>query len=185
MTAIDVRVARVAEAALAKSGFVTSIDVLLGLGWLSAADVENWRRGRVPYLERVTQAGLGKLSTAMRALQRWARQRGLRPSQTDYRSWTRTRTALRFSKSGDPHIEQAYRTHWVGSSLPARQHEPRSLPCRTHARRPLPTHRNPAQQVRTPLDEAALVAHDHALDEEMSMPADPAHMLAVPLDPVQ
>jgi hypothetical protein len=110
---IEKRVAKAAEAALVKTGFVTPVDVLLGLGWLTPADVENWRRGRVPYLERVTKAGLGKLSTAMRALQRWARGRGLRPSQTDYRSWTRPRTALRFSKSGNPHIEQAYRTHWV------------------------------------------------------------------------
>jgi hypothetical protein len=167
VTAIDVRVARVAEVALARSGFVTSIDVLLGLGWLSAADVENWRRGRVPYLERVTQAGLGKLSTAMRALQRWARQRGLRPSQTDYRSWTRTRTELRFSKSGHPHIEQAYRTHWVGSSLPAHRHRG---PARSHddpagclmPTRRHPAHGDPVQPVRTSLDVAAPTAHHDA-----------------------
>jgi hypothetical protein len=120
VVAIEPRVVQVAEESLARSGFVTPIDVLLGLGWLTPADVENWRRGRVPYLERVTRAGLGKLSTAMRALQRWARRRGLRPSQCDYRSWTRSRVVLRFSKSGNPHIEQAYRTHWLGPTLPAR-----------------------------------------------------------------
>lgn len=124
--AIDRRVARAAETALAKSGFVTPIDVLLGLGWLTPTDVENWRRGRVPYLERVTRAGLGKLSTAMRALQRWARRRGLRPSQTDYRSWTRRRTPLRFSKSGNPHIERAYSTHWIGPTLPAHRAKQRT-----------------------------------------------------------
>lgn len=117
--AIEQRVAKAAEASLAKTGFVTPIDVLQALGYLTAADVENWRRGRVPYLERVTQAGLGKLSTAMRALQRWARHRGLRPSHTDYRSWTWARTPLRFSKTGNPHIEQAYATHWIGPTLPA------------------------------------------------------------------
>jgi hypothetical protein len=132
VVAIELRVVRVAEQALAEAGFVTPIDVLVGLGWLTPADVENWRRGRVPYLERVTQAGLGKLSTAMRAFRRWARRRGLRPSQTDYRSWTRSRTVLRFSKSGNPHIELAYRTHWIGPSLPAHQHDrvrqPRDAP---------------------------------------------------------
>ena len=46
--------------------------------------------------------------------ERGRRLRGLRPSETDYRAWTRTRTVLRFSKSGNPHIERAYRTHWVG-----------------------------------------------------------------------
>jgi hypothetical protein len=125
MAAIEQRVARVAEATLADKGFIAPVDVLLGLGWLTPADVENWRRGRVHYLERVTQASLGKLSTAMRALQRWARHRGLRPSETDYRAWTRSRPVLRFSKSGNPHIEQAYRTHWVGPTLPAHQRPPR------------------------------------------------------------
>jgi hypothetical protein len=28
-------------------------------------------------------------------------------------SWTRDRHRLRFSKSGDPNIERAYRTHWL------------------------------------------------------------------------
>jgi hypothetical protein len=131
VVAIEQRVAKAAEAALARRGFVTPIDVLQGLGWLTAADVENWRRGRVPYLERVTQAGLGKLSTAMRALHRWAQHRGLRPSRTDYRSWTRARAPLRFSKTGNPHIEQAYATHWIGPALP-----PTPAPARRTGTRP-------------------------------------------------
>lgn len=45
-------------------------------------NVPEWRRGRVPYLERVTVASLPKISTAMRIFQRWGR--GLRPSQTAY-----------------------------------------------------------------------------------------------------
>jgi len=34
------------------------------------------------------------------------------PSVTVYVSWTKDRRRLRFSKSGDPNIEQAYSTHW-------------------------------------------------------------------------
>jgi hypothetical protein len=71
VASIERRVARAAQAALAKAGFVTPLDVLLGRGWLSPIDVENWRRGRVVYLERVTQAGLSWLSSAMRAFQWW------------------------------------------------------------------------------------------------------------------
>lgn len=37
----------------------------------------------------------------------------LRPSETVYVSWTRDRRPLRFSKSGNPNIERAYRTHWL------------------------------------------------------------------------
>jgi hypothetical protein len=37
----------------------------------------------------------------------------LRPSETIYVSWTEDRRRLRFSKSGDPNLERAYRTHWL------------------------------------------------------------------------
>jgi len=69
---IDRGVIRAAEAALAKRKFVTAIDVLVGVGWLEPRRVDEWRRGRVEYLERVTVANLGKISTAMRSFRRWA-----------------------------------------------------------------------------------------------------------------
>ena len=114
---IELRVARAAEAALAERKFVTSIDVLVGVGWLESRRVDAWRQGRVDYLERVTVANLGSVSTAMRCFRRWAQTRGLKPSETAYIARTRDRRQLRFSKSGDPGIEQAYRTHWVSPEL--------------------------------------------------------------------
>ena len=118
---IDRRVIRAAEAALAKRKFVTAIDVLVGVGWLEPRRVDEWRQGRVDYLERVTVANLGKISTAMRSFRRWAQARGLRPSETAYLARTRDRRPLRFSKSGDPSIERAYRTHWVSPELSERK----------------------------------------------------------------
>ena len=118
---IDRRVIRAAEAALAKRKFVTAIDVLVGVGWLEPRRVDEWRQGRVEYLERVTVANLGKISTAMRSFRRWAQARGLRPSETAYLARTRDRRPLRFSKSGDPSIERAYRTHWVSPELSERK----------------------------------------------------------------
>jgi hypothetical protein len=41
----------------------------------------------------------------------------LKPSQTSYVARSRGRQQLRFSKSGDPAIEAAYRTHWVSPQL--------------------------------------------------------------------
>src|SRR5437763_4917148 len=114
---IDRRVIRAAEAALAKRKFVTAIDVLVGVGWLEPRRVDEWRQGRVEYLERVTVANLGKISAAMRSFRRWAQARGLKPSETAYLARTRDRRPLRFSESGDPGIEQAYRTHWVSPEL--------------------------------------------------------------------
>ncbi len=88
-----------ANAALDRNGFVAPIDVLTGLGWLRTEHAEAWRRGRVPYLERVTVASLGKLSRALRILRRWAQQRGLQPRETVYVSWTKSRHRLRFTRT--------------------------------------------------------------------------------------
>jgi hypothetical protein len=111
---------RVAEAALAERQYVTAIDVLVGVGWLAPRRVDEWRQGRVDYLERVVEAGLGNISTAMRVFRRWGQQRGLKPSETGYVARSRGGQPLRFSKSGDPSIERAYRTHWVSPELSGR-----------------------------------------------------------------
>jgi hypothetical protein len=92
----------------------------------------------VDYLERVVEAGLGNISTAMRAFRRWGQQRGLKPSETGYVARTRGRRPLQFSKSGDPAIERAYRTHWVSPVLSetkrARLAERQSKPARSRGR---------------------------------------------------
>ena len=121
--AIEQRVERAAEAALAQQRYVSAIDVFLGLGWLAPTRLDEWRQGRVQCLERVVQASLPKLSTAMRAFRRWAQRRDLVPSETGYVARTRGRRALRFSVSGAPEIERAYRTHWVSPELSAAKRE--------------------------------------------------------------
>lgn len=114
---LDERVSRAAEAALAERSYVSAIDVLVGLGWLAPSAVDAWRQGRISDLEGVTQANLHKISTAMAAFRRWAKDRGLAPSETAYLARTRDRRPLRFSRSGVPAIEAAYRTHWVSPAL--------------------------------------------------------------------
>jgi len=120
---LERRVVAAAEAALAARGFVTAIDVLMGLGWLPPSGERAWRQGRIPYLERAITANLSKISKAMRAFRRWARSRGLKPSETAYVARSRDRRPLRFSKSGKPSIELAYRTHWVSPKLSERKRE--------------------------------------------------------------
>jgi hypothetical protein len=120
---LDRRVVRAAEAALAQRRFVTAIDVLMGLAWLEPRRVDEWRQGRIAYLEAVVTASLGKISTAMTVFRQWAAARGLTPSETAYVARTRDRRPLRFSKSGDDGIERAYRTHWVSPELSERRQE--------------------------------------------------------------
>jgi hypothetical protein len=114
---LEQRIVRAAEAALAERRFVTAVDVLVGVGWLAPSAVDRWRQGRVDYLEREVQANLHKISTAMALFRRWAEERGLWPSETAYVARTRDRRPLRFSDSGNPDIERAYRTHWVSPEL--------------------------------------------------------------------
>jgi hypothetical protein len=116
-TRLEERVVRAAEAALADQHFVTAIDILVGIDWLSLPQVEDWRKGRIPYLERVTTSNLSTITKAMHLFRRWAVHQGLKPSETVYLARTRDRRPLRFSKSGDPAIESAYRTHWISPLL--------------------------------------------------------------------
>ncbi len=121
--ALEQRVVRAAEAALAQRQYVSAVDVLVGLGWLAPSHVDAWRQGRVECLERTVQANLSKVSTAMQLFRRWAHGRGLTASETAYVARTRDRRTLRFSVSGQPAIERAYRTHWVSPELSAAKRE--------------------------------------------------------------
>jgi hypothetical protein len=112
------RVVQSAETALADHSFVSAIDVLCGMGLLAHTQVEAWRKGQVDFLERVIQGNLHKISSSMAMFRRWAKEKGLKPSETRYVQRTRTGVvALQFSKSGDPEIEKNYRTHFVSPAL--------------------------------------------------------------------
>jgi hypothetical protein len=114
---LERRVVRAAEAALAERGYVSAVDVLVGVGWLPPRRVDEWRHGRIDCLEGATAADPDRLSDAMGILGRFASARRLVPSETDYLSRTRDRRRLRFSVSGAEAVERAYRTHWVSPEL--------------------------------------------------------------------
>jgi len=121
--ALAQRVVNAAEAALAAQGYASSIDVLVGIGWLDAKKVEQWRRGQIDYLERVVQSNLPRISEAMKLFRSWAARRGLYASPTSYIARRPRRQTLRFSRSGDPTIEALYRTHWVSQELSERKRQ--------------------------------------------------------------
>jgi hypothetical protein len=120
--ALESRVVRAAEDALTHHQYVSSIDILTGMGLLALTNLEAWRKGRIDFLERVIQGNLKKISLSMAMFRRWAQAKGLRPSETRYVRRTRMGTVdLQFSKSGDPAIEKSYRTHYVSPALSERQ----------------------------------------------------------------
>ncbi|MCK1477302.1 hypothetical protein IVB27_21470 [Bradyrhizobium sp. 197] len=117
------RVARAAETALAARLVVSSIDILLEIGWLDPEAVERWRRGQIGCLEEVVRTNPPRISEAMRLFRSWAVAKGLSASETVYVARTVGRQRLRFSRSGNPAIEASYRTHWVSPELSEKKRE--------------------------------------------------------------
>jgi hypothetical protein len=121
---LEERVFQAAENALSRQQCVSAIDVLCGMGLLAPTNVEAWRKGRIEFLEQVIQGNLPKISFSMAMFRRWAREKGLEPSETAYVRRTRTGTVhLRFSKRGDSEIETSYRTHYVSPALSERKQQ--------------------------------------------------------------
>jgi hypothetical protein len=117
------RVVDAAETVLAHDRVVAPIDVLSLIGWLPLSVIDQWRQGRLLHLEERMSTRPAKRATAMRLLEGWARQRGLRPTEISYVSSTRDRRPLRFTAGGEEEVERAYRTHWVSPELSERQQE--------------------------------------------------------------
>lgn len=100
--------------AIRDKGVAAPVDILMAIGVLRREDYENWRRGRVPYLEKVCQCNLSKLSSIMREMRMFAQKNKLKPSWTAYNQWgQKKKIRLRFSKSGNEQIEKNYATSFV------------------------------------------------------------------------
>jgi hypothetical protein len=109
------RIARATAAILQKNGkFVAPVEVFVGMGLLTRERIEDWRRGRVPYLERVINCNLPRLSRVLRILRFHAHDLNLKPSMTVYLRWGKgPKQRLRFTRTGDPNLEEAYSRHFV------------------------------------------------------------------------
>jgi hypothetical protein len=108
------RVAQAVETLLAKGKVVAPVDVLVQMGLLDPKRLEDWRRGRVPYLEKVIDCNLTRLSRLLRILQFHAHDLNLKPSTTAYMRWGKgPKQRIRFTKTGDRKLEEAYARHFV------------------------------------------------------------------------
>ena len=113
------RIERAVAAILERGKVVAPVDVLVDMGLLAPEHLDDWRRGKVPYLERVIRCNLSKLSRLLRILRFHVHDLNLVPSMTVYMRWGKgSRLRLRFTKTGDPKIEDAYARHfvWPGKS---------------------------------------------------------------------
>lgn len=69
---------------LHEKGFICSIDILIGLNYLTQDQLHNWRLGKVEYLEKVCTANLKVLSLINKTMRIYAREKELKPSFTAY-----------------------------------------------------------------------------------------------------
>lgn len=105
-----------------RRGYAAPVDVLMDIGILPKQKYEDWRFGKVDYLERVCTANLNKLSSVLHQMRVYAKRADLKPSFCYYKRWGVKKKGgqgkkpvipLRFSKSGNPEIEKWYATHFV------------------------------------------------------------------------
>lgn len=103
-----------------KRGYATPVDTLMDYGVLSKKAYEEWRFGKVPYLEKVCTVNLRKLSFIMHQMRVFAKKNDWKCSFCYYKRWGVKKKQghkpvipLRFSKSGDAEIEKWYATHFV------------------------------------------------------------------------
>jgi hypothetical protein len=106
------RVVRAVARILARSDVVRPVEVLIEMGNLSKKNVEAWRAGRVPYLERVFEGSLSKANRILRIIGFHVHDLNMVPSHATYRAASGRHAALRFSKSGAKPIEDAYSRHY-------------------------------------------------------------------------
>ena len=108
------RVARTARQILARGKVVAPVDVLVGMNLLTPKCLEDWRRGRVPYLEKVIECNLTRLFRLLQILRFHAHDLKLVPSITVYMRWGKgPKQRLRFTQNADPELEEAYARHFV------------------------------------------------------------------------
>ena len=70
-----------------RRGYAAPVDVLMDIGVLPKQKYEDWRFGKVDYLERVCTVNLRKLSFIMHQMRVYAQKTGLKPSFCYYKRW--------------------------------------------------------------------------------------------------
>jgi hypothetical protein len=115
------RVVRAVEMILMRSDVVAPVEVLIEMGNLSKKNYSAWRAGQVPYLERVFEGNLSKASRILRIVGFHVHDLNMVPIQATYRANTGKHPILRFSKSGEKPLEDAYSRHYKWNQSPEKK----------------------------------------------------------------
>jgi hypothetical protein len=111
---LDKEIKRLVHSNRYEKGLVCAVDILMQLDYLTKRDYEDWRFGRIEYLEKCCNINLSKLTLINKLIRRYSAELGLKGSWTGYNKYGRgEKRRLRFSKSGDKNIEDSYATHYI------------------------------------------------------------------------
>jgi len=118
------RVVQAIARVLSKSDVVAPVEVLIEMGNLSKKNHDAWRKGQVPYLERVFEGSLSKANRILSIIGFHVHDLSMVPQHTRYHQWGKGRNhVLQFSKSGDKKIEEAYSRHYHWNQSPEKKKE--------------------------------------------------------------
>lgn len=99
---------------LSKTDEVSPVKVLLEMGNLNKKNFDAWRKGQVPYLERVFEGSLSKANRILRIIGFHVHDLNMVPKKIVYHQQGKgKKRILRFSKSRANNIEEAYSKHYV------------------------------------------------------------------------
>ena len=108
------KVTKAVHECLKQKDFITPVDILIKTEHLTEENYNNWRVGKIPYLEKVINCNLSKINRILRILKNHSIDRGLKPSNTIYKKWGKgIKKLLQFSKTSNPLLEELYSTHYI------------------------------------------------------------------------
>ncbi len=111
---LDKKVKQLVHSQRYEKGFVCMIDILKGLDCLSNKDYDNWRFGKIEYLEKACKTNLSKLTFIQKSFRHHSLELGLKNPWTAYNQHgIKLKKTLRFSKTGKTNIEKMYSTHYI------------------------------------------------------------------------
>lgn len=111
---LQIKTKRICHELIFKQGFISSIDVLQNLGYLTKENIKLWQLGEIPYLEKACNANLATLSFVNKTIRKISYELKLKGSITDYTKYGKgAKIKLIFSKTGDVNIEKLYSTHFI------------------------------------------------------------------------
>jgi len=99
---IQNKVKQICNELIYKQGYISSIDVLSKMPYLTDDNIKDWRLGKIPYLEKVCNANLATLSFVNKIIRQIANELKLKNSITAYMKYGKgEKTKLRFCKTGE------------------------------------------------------------------------------------